>query len=99
ILSVTLIIISLIVFRLATGKKDAEKPAETSNENKKFVKVQEIKNDTVSILVSGFGRVSSSRNITLTSEVQGVLFSGSSDLKPGGTFLQGQLLFKVNDNE
>lgn len=99
ILSVTSIIVLSIAFRLATGKKDAEKPTETSNENKKFVKVQEIKNDTITILVNGYGRVSSSRNITLTSEVQGILQSGSSDLKPGGTFSQGQLLFKVNDNE
>src|SRR5690606_2202940 len=41
----------------------------------------------------------SSRNITLTSEAQGVLQLGGFELKPGGTFSQGQLLFKVNDNE
>lgn len=99
ILSVLLIIIISIVFRLATGKKDVEKTTENSNENKKFVKVQEIKNDTINILVSGFGRVSSSRNISLSAEIQGVLQAGSSELKPGESFTQGQLLFKVNDKE
>lgn len=99
ILTVTFLILLSIAWRLASGTKDAEKPADSSIENKKFVKVQEISNDTVAIIVNGFGRVSSSRNITLTSEVQGVLQTTGFDLKPGQTFSQGQLLFKVNDRE
>lgn len=99
ILTVTFLILSSIVWRLASGTKDAEKSEENTNETKKFVKVQQISNDTVAIIVNGFGRVSSSRNITLTSEVQGVLQTTGFDLKPGQTFTQGQLLFKVNDRE
>lgn len=99
ILTVTTLLISLIVWRIASGKKDGEKPNETSNENKKFVKVQQIKNDTVAIIINGFGRVASSRNITLTAEVQGVLLSSGFELKSGETFSQGQILYKINDKE
>ena len=35
ILSVTLIVVLSIGFRLVTGKKEAEKPVDSSNENKK----------------------------------------------------------------
>ncbi|MBI2281271.1 MAG: HlyD family efflux transporter periplasmic adaptor subunit [Bacteroidetes bacterium] len=99
ILAITSILLLLIVWRLATGKGEGEKAKEHTNENKKFVKVQQIKNDTVAIVVNGFGRVSSSRNITLTAEVQGVLLSSGFELKSGEAFSQGQLLYKINDKE
>lgn len=99
ILGVSLLIIILIIFQLATGKKAAEKKDELSVDNKKYVKVHRIKNDTVQLYVSGFGRVSSARNIVLSAEVQGLLQGGSVNLKPGQSFSQGQLLFKIKDTE
>ncbi|MCB0380036.1 MAG: HlyD family efflux transporter periplasmic adaptor subunit [Flavobacteriales bacterium] len=99
ILSVSALALLLIVWRLASGKGDDKKEKENTNENKKFVKTHTIQNDTVEIRINGFGRVSSSRNITLTAEVQGVLISTGFELKPGETFSQGQLLYKINDRE
>ncbi len=99
ILAITSILLLIIVWRLATGKGEGEKAKENTNENKKFVKVHTIYNDTVEIRINGFGRVASSRNITLTAEVQGVLLSSGFELKSGETFSQGQLLYKINDKE
>lgn len=99
ILLVTFLLLFLIVFKLSTGKADDSAKAQTANDGNKYVKVYKIKNDTVALFVNGFGRVASSRNITLSSEVQGVLQSGGFELKAGQSFSQGQLLFKVNDNE
>ncbi len=99
ILAVSVLILLLIVFQLASGKKDGKKDTGKAIDNKKYVKVHKIKNDTVAIYVNGFGRVASSRNINLSAEVQGVLQQGSVQLKPGQAFSQGQLLFKINDKE
>lgn len=99
ILLVIFSLLFLVVFRLATGKDNGPKKAGSAGDNKKYVKVHKVENDTVDIFVTGFGRVSSSRNITLSAEVQGVLLSGGVDLKAGQSFSQGQLLFKINDKE
>ncbi|MCB0401448.1 MAG: HlyD family efflux transporter periplasmic adaptor subunit [Flavobacteriales bacterium] len=99
ILSVTLLVFVLIVFRLATGTGGDEQNNVKAGDSSKYVKVHTIKNDTVALYVNGFGRVSSAQNITLSSEVQGLLLPTGFDLKPGQSFSQGQLLFKVNDKE
>ena len=99
ILLVIFSLLFLVVYRLATGKDNGPKKAGDAGDNNKYVKVHKVKNDTVDIFVSGFGRVSSSRNITLSAEVQGVLLPGGVDLKAGQSFSQGQLLFKINDKE
>jgi multidrug efflux pump subunit AcrA (membrane-fusion protein) len=99
ILAVIFALLLLIVIQLFTGKKEAPSAGELSSDNKKYVKVHKIKNDTVPIFVEGFGRVASSRNINVSSEVQGVLQAGGVLLKPGQSFSQGQLLFKINDKE
>tara|TARA_R110001592_G_scaffold20091_4_gene81954 strand:+ start:1999 stop:3123 length:1125 start_codon:yes stop_codon:yes gene_type:complete len=99
ILLVIFSLLFLVVFRLATGKDGGLKKTGDSGDNNTYVKVHKVKNDTVNIFVTGFGRVSSSRNITLSAEVQGVLLSGGVDLKAGQSFSQGQLLFKINDKE
>ncbi|MCB0409559.1 MAG: efflux RND transporter periplasmic adaptor subunit [Flavobacteriales bacterium] len=99
ILSVVFLILFLIVFRLSSGEKGGSQQGGQNIENKKYVKVHKINNDTVNIFVNGYGRVSSSRNITLSSEVQGVLLNAGFELKPGQSFHSGQLLFKINDKE
>ena len=88
-----------MVFQLFTGGKDGAKKEGGASDNKKYVKVHKISNDTVDIFIEGFGRVASSRNINVSSEVQGVLQAGGVLLKPGQSFSQGQLLFKINNNE
>lgn len=99
ILATSLVLLFLIVFQLSTGGKDDSKKEGTNSDNKKYVKVHKISNDTVDIFIEGFGRVASSRNINISTEVQGVLQSGAILLKPGESFSKGQLLFKINNNE
>lgn len=99
ILVVVFLLLILVVFRLATGGDDGPKKEAKTDDNNKYVKVHEINNDTVDLFVTGFGRVASSRNITLSAEVQGVLLPGGVDLKAGQSFSQGQLLFRINDKE
>lgn len=99
ILAVSLLLLLLIVFQLSTGGKDDSKKGGESSDNKKYVKVHKITNDTIDIYVEGYGRVASSRNINVSAEVQGVLQSGGISLKPGQSFSQGQLLFKINSTE
>ena len=64
----------------------------------KYVNTKRIVNDTIPFVISGFGRVSSSSNINISSEVQGKLSSNIA-LKKGAEFTKGQLLFKVQDND
>lgn len=99
ILSTSIAIVFFIGYRLSTGKGEDIKVDQKKSEDNRYVKVQKINNDTVDVIIEGFGRVSSSRKITLSSEVQGVLLSTGFDLKAGKSFRQGQLLFKVNDKE
>lgn len=99
ILGVSLLIFLLIIFQLSTGKKGGLGEEAKKEDNKKYVKVQIVKNDTVDLFVEGYGRVASARNINLTPEVQGVLQQGAVLLKPGQAFSQGQLLFKINNTE
>ncbi|MDF1673971.1 MAG: efflux RND transporter periplasmic adaptor subunit [Vicingaceae bacterium] len=99
ILSTCVAIVFFIGYRLSTGKGEDIKVDQKKSEDSRYVKVQKIKNDTVDVIVEGFGRVTSSRNITLSSEVQGVLLPTGFNLKAGRSFTQGQLLFKVNDKE
>ena len=99
ILGVTLLLLLLIVFQLSTGKGGGPDMKPQNATSTKYVKVHKIKNDTVNLFIEGYGRVASSRNITVSSEVQGVLQAGGVNLKPGQSFSQGQLLFKVKDTE
>ena len=99
ILLVSFLFLLLIIFRLASGKGEEIMPKAKSYDENRYVKVQKISNDTVNVYIEGYGRVSSSRKITISSEVQGVLLSSGFDLKAGKSFSQGQLLFKINDKE
>lgn len=103
ILGVMLLVVALIVVAMIAGGKPEEgmpgmnmKP---NNDKIKYVTVSTVEIDTVSVTIGGYGRVTSSRNVNLTAEVQGRLEEGSIALKTGQPFSKGQLLFRVNDAE
>jgi len=65
----------------------------------KFVQTSLVKNQSYLLDVNSLGRVNSSQSISVSSEVQGILISGSVKLKKGVSFKRGQVLFKVNNND
>ena len=64
----------------------------------KFVNTEIVTIDTIPFTIYGSGRVISSSNINVTSEVQGKL-SSNIKLKKGAEFSKGQLLFRVQDSD
>ncbi|MFH1322065.1 MAG: hypothetical protein ABII90_15610 [Bacteroidota bacterium] len=73
ILIVSIGLVGLIVIRLITGMDGEKKHNGNQESSARYVKVMEIENDTITLIVKGYGRVSSSRNVNLSSEVQGKL--------------------------
>ncbi len=99
ILGVFILLIILIIVVISMDKGDGKFEKEEEKNDKTYVRVQKIVNDTVDVIVNGYGRVTSSRNIILSSEVQGVILNSGFPLKTGQNFSQGQLLLKINDKE
>lgn len=64
-----------------------------------YIKVTEVKNDTLALEVEAFGRVTSTRNVNLAAEVSGRLMEGKVPLKTGQHFAKGELLFGIHDAE
>ncbi|MFN3342563.1 MAG: hypothetical protein ACK40M_07685, partial [Flavobacteriales bacterium] len=64
----------------------------------RYVDVISSKADSTEVLIEGQGRISSSRRIDVSSEVQGLLLPGKI-LKPGTTVRQGELLFQLRDQD
>ena len=64
----------------------------------KYVNTKTIFNDTIPFTINGSGRVISSSNINISSEVQGKLIA-NINLKKGTEFSKGQILFKVKDDD
>lgn len=71
-----------------------EKTADT----KRYVNVIKTARDSSEVIIEGQGRISSSRKVDVSAEVQGMLIPGKI-LKAGSTVQQGELLFQVRDND
>jgi multidrug efflux pump subunit AcrA (membrane-fusion protein) len=99
IISVSFLLFVLIILSLFSGGEEAKKEEDKQTATFKYVKVEKVKNDTLPIVLSGYGRVTSSKNINIISEVSGILLPGLVELKPGINFSKGQLLYKINDKE
>lgn len=56
-------------------------------------------NEAIEVKINGFGRISSTRPIDLTSEVSGIVLSGDVDFLPGKSFRKGDLLLRVDDRQ
>ncbi len=98
ILLVFFAVLALMVMRIA-GNKVENKKHTPPPATKKYVHVVKVVLDSIPIVVTGNGRVSSAHKINITSEVQGMLLKGNVPLKAGEKFSKGQLLFSINSDE
>lgn len=89
-----------MVLKLISNKAifalDADKKTET---NVRYFKAVQLTNQDLQMYLEGQGRVSSTRKLDISSEVQGMLMPGAKSLKPGTTFKQGEVLFQIRDTE
>ncbi len=102
ILGVFVLIIAAIFLKISSNAKPGNQhktEEKQAGSNTKFVKVQTIKNDTIPVLVEGYGRVRSATNLTLTAETQGKLLQGAIPFKQGQKFVKGTLLCKIDNTE
>jgi len=98
-LVIVLVLTGLIVGIISLIMSRFEPPKETKFSTKipiRYVKTQHIENDTLSAEVSGYGRLSSFRNVNISSEVSGRLLEGNISLKAGTRFNKGDVLFRIN---
>jgi membrane fusion protein (multidrug efflux system) len=87
----------LIMWGLLGLKTDPpRRPAEPRT---KVVETTVVQRAAVTTQITAYGRVTSSRPVTLVSEVAGVLQSGTVDFKTGQSFSKGDLLVKVDDRQ
>lgn len=92
-------IIALIVSILFSRGSNAAPKKEVAKTPTKFLKTQTIQKSTLPLSIEAFGRVLASRNVTLSTEVQGTILEGSVALKSGTQFREGTVLFKIDDQQ
>lgn len=103
IIAIFLLLAPLVAFSFFLLNKNKQKFALNADKKKadnvRYFKAIKVHNDSLTLYIEGQGRVSSARKIDISSEVQGMLLSGSKTLKPGTKFSQGEVLFQIRDNE
>ena len=72
--------------------------SESHEQQIKSVLVSKVNNSLVKNNISSSGRVVTSNNITILSEVQGVLI-GNNKFKKGSEINKGEIIFKVENND
>lgn len=96
VLTAIMLLILAKVFWDAGEKKQRKAKAK---QNLRYLNTLIIQNDTQSLWIESYGRAITSRELNISSEVQGKLFSGSITLRPGTSFEKGQVLFRVNASD
>lgn len=91
--------VNILVVMALFSKKDPVQ--ENGNKEDIIVHLPAIKihNQEESFNTVGYGTVSSDHSLDLACEVQGKMFKGKHEIKPGVKFRKGDLLFYVNDVE
>lgn len=92
-------IIVLIVSIIMSNFKPSQERTFSNIIPIKYVKTHRVKNDTLSAVIAGYGRLNSFRNVNISSEVSGRLLEGDIHLKEGATFNKGQVLFRINPED
>ncbi|TNE99237.1 MAG: efflux RND transporter periplasmic adaptor subunit [Bacteroidetes bacterium] len=64
-----------------------------------FVPVRTVKNGKHEVEITSYGQITPNTELMVTFEVQGKLIQGSKRLKPGTKFSQGEILYKVDNEE
>lgn len=98
IIAIMLLAGSVIAMKVLSSFK-TEKPRRSPKENIRFVKVDTVQYRAISSKVVANGRLESSQQVEVITEVQGKILSGDVDLKKGGTFKKGAILFRVFNAE
>lgn len=81
-------------------KNDVKKPERTSSlVSTNFVKISEVNNSKIDILIRAEGRVKSASTVNLISEVKGEILKARKSLKEGASFKKGELIFSVRNPE
>lgn len=97
-------LVVLLIFALGFGSmkffaaQKEEPPSKPIVVQDKFVKAIKIKNDTIAVKVTAFGRVGTAQPLDLTSEVTGKIEAGTIPLKAGQSFKKGDILFRIEQN-
>lgn len=97
-------LVVLLIFALGFGSmkffaaQKEEPPSKPIVVQDKFVKAFKIKNDTIPVRVTAYGRVGTAQPLDLTSEVTGKIEAGDIPLKAGQSFKKGDVLFRIEQN-
>ncbi|MCP5052378.1 MAG: HlyD family efflux transporter periplasmic adaptor subunit [bacterium] len=98
ILLVVMLLAAYLGMKVLSGMRKApEKKA--PKETKRFVKVEKVAYRDIESEVTGSGRIASTQQVDVISEVQGKILAGDVPLKKGQSFKKGTLLFRVHDGE
>ncbi len=76
-----------------------DQPAQVREIKAKIVDAQVVTLSDVSSQIIGYGRVTSAQPVTLVSEVNGILESGTIPFRPAQDFNKGDILLKVDDRQ
>ncbi|MBU2019374.1 MAG: hypothetical protein KJ941_06995, partial [Bacteroidetes bacterium] len=95
----TLIGIFAIIFLvIISKKKDTEKPIK-EEQSTIYLPVRKVVNTEKEQQIISYGQVAANAELDIAFEVQGKLEKGFTILKPGSSFRQGQILYRVNNEE
>lgn len=89
---------AVLIMKVLSGlRKDP--PKKPPKENIRLVKVKKVTYGDIESQVAGSGRLASTQQVDMITEVQGIILPGDVPLKKGQSFRKGQLLFRVFDEE
>ena len=89
--------LGLIGFSILKTPKEKPKKVEKAVEKTAFIST--VENKTIPLNITATGNLISKENISLFSEVQGLLESGSRAFRPGMEFKKGETLITINKDE
>lgn len=97
-LSVFIVITGIIYIVLSKNKKEDNKELKAEN-NTVFVPILNAKNELRTLTLTSYGQILPNSEVIISVEVQGKLQKGALTMKPGVNFKEGQILYKVDNEE
>lgn len=97
-LSVFIVLTGIIYLVLANNKKESNKELKAEN-NTVFVPIVNAENKMKTLTLTSYGQILPNSEVIVSVEVQGKLQKGALTMKPGVNFKQGQILYKVDNEE
>lgn len=97
-LSVFIGLTGIIYVILANNKKEDSKELKVEN-NTVYVPVLNAKNELRTLMLTSYGQILPNSEVIVSVEVQGKLLKGAVTMKPGTNFKEGQILYKIDNQE